>query len=316
MSYQFRRKKEPMHSRESLRFQFRHSKNVRWDLVDVMLQTTASTISFKYGKKKWVANRRLEIIHNVPNDAQYSLHDINLKPGDIILWGEHNWYCTFGIEDIVSMEKYAEKTAFSQHNADLPERKQGIVDDQGTCNVSQSEICEENKAAEAKHQQQVSSNGSQFCASQNNLTEPHYYTHMEHDEDLIDHVTSAHKYFIERELKRMRDKEIAYLPSPLKIGDVIEGPGESKGKWIVSKKWILRRTYENDVNRHDIKIKPGHFFDVGDMWHLAMHYMDLYISVSRFIPQEQVKDWYRARNKRRRRQEIEEEKRSNNSPTL
>ena len=61
-------------------------------------------ITFKFGNKKWFATREGEIIQ-VATDKKYSCN-FDLKPGDVFVWGDHNWFCTCVGNVIVNMEKY------------------------------------------------------------------------------------------------------------------------------------------------------------------------------------------------------------------
>ena len=278
------------HTKEDLLFQFDNKKNVREDLIDIMEQSKSKLITFKYGKKKWIASED-GLISQTYNDGQYSMHGFNLKPGDIILWGENNWYCTFGIEDIVCMEKYL-KNVIEEPISFHYERIKSVI------SMHQSNDQDSEKIMETHE------SGSQFCMTPNDLKEPEKDNPMEYDEDIVAYIPGSVKYFICRELKDIQRIEWAYLNKPLKEGDVIWGPRGDAGSfegsmWIVSKCMILRKTYNNTVNRQDIKLQVGHIFDVGDNLHYASRYMSLFICVSEFASQDQIINDIKKRNKQR-----------------
>ena len=77
---------------------------MRDDLLQTMQQ---KLVSFKYGGKKWLATHKTGLVIQVPDDGKYSM-DPHLKAGDIFVWGESNWFCTFGDGIIVDMEIYSD----------------------------------------------------------------------------------------------------------------------------------------------------------------------------------------------------------------
>ena len=71
-----------------LLWQFNHKKNVRYDIVDNMVDCEARRITFTYGNKKWVADRNRGVVYEVINDREYSIKNLHLKAGDVILASE------------------------------------------------------------------------------------------------------------------------------------------------------------------------------------------------------------------------------------
>ena len=283
------------HSKQDLLRQFNKRKNVRWDLVDLMENSKARVITFKYGKKKWKATEPDGLISSTYNDNQYSMHGCNLKPGDIILWGECNWYCTYGKREIVCMEKYLKNTMEQQQPFHY-ERT-----------VACKELSEDADKLTQVNKMESNRTGSQFCPTQSDIIEPETKANMEYDEDLVEFIPDTVKFFVNRELKDIQSIEWAYLNKPLREGDVINGPnGESqkdKSIWVVSKSMVLRRTYNNNVNRYDIKLRSGEIFQVGDNLHYATHYMSMFVCVSSYKSPNQVISDIKARNKKRAKQE-------------
>ena len=81
---------------------------------DVVLQNASV---FYYGDSRWECiyyqkEDRWNIEKVNPTDEQRPIRFVNvrpkppLKPGDVLLYGEDNWFCCYGSSRIVSMLKY------------------------------------------------------------------------------------------------------------------------------------------------------------------------------------------------------------------
>ena len=258
--------------------------NNRWDLINPM--DNVKFVTFKYGNRKFIANSASQDIKETQNNGEYSM-DLRLKPGDVIMYGESNWFCTHGesrIVDMMAIEKAGKPQVpfhYERGQVQAPVYKQqlrGNLADNGNRRGIGSDGC-----------------GSQFCAESQEIKME--YQQQEHDEDVVQ-VSGPCDYFISREIRKENGKVWGYLNNPLKRGDVIYGPGDSKDLWIVSKKMILRRTYlDHKVIREDIKIACGEVFDVGDNVHYACHFGKRYALIDHYFCADTIKMRIRARNK-------------------
>ena len=290
------------HSQIDILWQFNNKKNVRDDLIDKMEDCVARRITFAYANKKWMADRNRGVIYEMVDNRDYSIKNLNLKAGDIILWGEFNWYCTSGNAGIVCMEKYL-KTSFT---ADAIEDVDRVTYKRQRC----TSICYQGMSNTEDHV----GNGSQMCQTQPNVVQSvsEVKMNMEHDEDLVEVICKTNRLFFTREMRDLDAIFFTYLPKPLNIGDIIKGPSPNgvNTRWIVSKKWILRRTYDPDnvVNRHDIKIQQGGCFHVGENFHYATKAMSRYILVDSYMSGAQLLNDMKQYNKKKRREQLTAEK--------
>ena len=258
--------------------------NNRWDLIDPM--DKVKFVTFKYGNKKFIANSRTQDIKETADNGEYSM-DLRLRPGDVIMYGESNWFCTHGesrIVDMVALQQSGKQQPFhyERHAIKGPVYQQDL----------------RKKVVSSSHHRGISSHesGSQFCASGQEEIKMEC---KEFDADVVE-CDDPDGYFISREIKKENGKEWGYLNSPLRVGDVIFGPDGSADKWIVSKRWILRRTYfDYEVIRDDIKIECGQVFDVGDNVHYACHHGKRYALISKYFCAKTIKMRIKARNKQK-----------------
>ena len=278
----------------NLLWQFNAKKNVRWDLIDKMESCSSSVISFRFGKSKWIAKRKQGTIQQIYDNGEYSMTCLDLKPGDIILWGESNWYCTFGIEDIVCMENYLPsaikpsscRSRFERIVEPIPQQLSIL----NPCNVgpdmnhnkSSSDRSVEDEEEEAK-------------------------IDREWDDNLVYVPCPTFSHFVKRELRDIQHITWAYF-TPLDVGDVISGPQPNGqgARWVVSAKWILRRTYKdtNTVTRGDVTIECGQCFKIGENLHYAARFRSSYILVESFTSAEGMIHDIKQINKARRAEEL------------
>ena len=292
-----KKQQKNQHTKQELLLQFQKRKHVRWDLVDVMETSKTKVITFKYGYKKWQATKD-GLISSTRNDGQYSMHGCNLKPGDIIMWGEFNWFCTFGSRQIVCMEKYL-KDSIQVASPFHYERKRNI-----RSNQQSSSDGTDNQIQIMTPPMETHETGSQFCSTQQNLEEPE---NKEYDENVVEFIPETVKHFVNRELDDIGRLEWAHLNLPLLIGDVMRGPSggaiNEDDAWIVSKSMVLRRTYCNKVNRKDIQLQCGQIFEIGEKLHYATRYRSMFICVSSYRSQYQIVSDFKARNKNKNKPE-------------
>ena len=255
---------------------------VRWDLVDRMDRKKSMT--FKYGGRKFLAIKKTGLIAEIFDNKEYS-DALDLNPGDVFLYGETNWFCTFGVSQIVDM--MALDDSVKKEKEWHYERVKGPIYNQKGCGNADLKGDKRGIASVGL--------GSQFCDTQQESKE----SYPEYDEDVVE-AAGPDDYFISREIYKENGKEIGYLNMPLQPGDVVLGPSGSTDMWIVSKSNILRRTYiEHEHIRKDIKIECGQVFDVGDNLHYACNYMKRYALVSKYINPDTIKARIKTRNKKK-----------------
>ena len=246
---------------------------------DLLNRMQVKKVTFSFGKKKWIADHRTGLVKQIHDNGEYAL-DLKLKSGDVFVWGESNWFCTFGEEFIVDMEDYMDYNVKSSPQKPYPweiarkEAREATNRNKNGPNMRGHDLIEYETVSKEKQQ----SNGD--TESDNKMYE------YEYDEDLCDNKSHA-DYFIKKEMQNNIIKSRCYLSGKLQIGDVIRGPTDGKKKnndlWIVSKKHILRRTYlKNYVIREDVNINFYQIFDVGENLHYSTHCYG-YVLVKKYV---------------------------------
>lgn len=253
--------------------------NVRWDFMELM---DRRTITFEYGNKKYKAFHESGIIKQITNDGKFTIQ-LQLNYGDVIIWGENNWFCTCkqdGIvnEDIVNMSLYVEsktntkkKQPLQQHfqrsKYDYPHNMPMVQNVHNQCNNAGSQMCVTQDNWESDNKNETKTNSE----------------YAEYNEDVVE-PSGSDDYFIKRELMQKNGKKMVHITKPLCKGDVIYGPGGSKQLWIVSKRHILRQTYlDHEHVRDDVRMQSHDVFYVQEELHYACRYMNKYARITKYM---------------------------------
>ena len=264
--------------------------NVRDDVYALM---QIPVITFNYGNKKWFADHKSGLVMRLNDDGVYTV-DLKLRAGDIFVWGESNWFCTFCQGLIIDMEPYGGDYKIVQESNWNYSRVKGHTDQNADASLPVSDPVD------------VPADKARDTESKKDDDEQEQDPELkEYDEDLCE-CSGVDDFFYSREINGKQRKEWAYLNAPLNVGDVIYGPNDSKDLWIVSKAWILRRTYRDYPSssiRKDIEIQAGHVFEVGSKLHYAAAYQKSYVLVSRLTDPSSVIRTIKSRNKKERKME-------------
>ena len=283
---------------------------MRDDLLDKM---QVKIVTFKFGNKKWIADHRTGLVKQIHDNGEYSL-SCELRAGDVFVWGESNWFCTFGEEFIVDMEQYMDYNVKSPPKkpylweTDRKKAREALASKTKdiAANMREYDLKECDTVSKANKQSMTAADVKDLCDNDKELCDNDKQAcenkMFEYDEDLCENKSHA-DYFIKRELQNNVIKTTCYLSRKLQIGDVIRGPSDGKkknnGLWIVSKNYILRRTYlKNYIIRDDININFYQIFDVGDNLHYST-YCYGYVLVKKYVDPNyilgRIRQWNEAR---------------------